>query len=142
MREKLFLLVSTAVVSVVTALGVVASPVYAAGCDRTFFGIPPWYNGLTDPANCQVKQPNKDDPNGMRSFIVKIALNIAQAAMVIVGYITIFFLIKGGFLYITAQGEPGHITAAKQTITNAIIGLIVSLLAAAIVGAISGAIKV
>lgn len=52
-----------------------------------------------------------------------------------------FFIIKGGFLYIMARGEPGNITSAKQTITNAIIGLIIALLSAAIVGAVAGVIK-
>lgn len=124
--------------SFITAASVTSTPALAA-CTDSFLGIPAWYSGLTT-AECEI-QPIGKGKDEVRVFAVKVALNIVRAALVVVGYVSLFFIIKGGFLYITARGESGNITAAKQTITNAIIGLIIALLSAAIVGAISGVIK-
>ena len=142
MRGKIFLALSLVVVSITTALGLAATPALAA-CNDHLLGIPAWYaNGVADSSTCEIKAPKSaDGPDAMRNFIIKIILNVIQAALMIVGYVAAYFIIKGGFLYVVAQGEPANLTSAKQTITNAIIGLIIALLAAAIVGAVSGAIK-
>lgn len=140
-KATTFATLSTLLVSAFTALGLVATPVYAAPCpSSSLLGIPAWYSGLQDKSTCEIVKIGKGGMD-VRVFVVKIALNIIRAALVLVGYIAVFFIIKGGFLYITARGEPAHIASAKQTITNAIIGLIIALLSAAIVGAISGAIR-
>ena len=56
-------------------------------------------------------------------------------------YVAIGFLIRGGFGYMTSSGSPEGMTAAKKTITNALVGMIIALLAASIVNAIGAAIK-
>lgn len=61
---------------------------------------------------------------------VKRAIQIFQ---VIVGIISVFMLIFGGLKYITSGGESSNISAAKNTILFAIIGLIVVALAQVIV---------
>lgn len=139
MKAKLaaFLLFFTLVTPSATAL-VFASP--AAACSDTLFGIPAWYAGLQDSA-CNVPFPKSNtNDSALPNFIIKIALNVIRAGLVIAGYVTLFFIIKGGFLYIIARGDPANIANAKKTLTNAIIGLVISLLSAAIVTAISGAI--
>lgn len=145
MKAKLFVFLAVAFTSFTTATAVVSTPAVAASCTDSLLGIPAWYSGLQKPApGCDIVAVGKTNGSGvvtLNVFITKVALNIVRAALVLVGYIAVFFIIKGGFLYIIARGEPGNITSAKQTITNAIIGLIIALLAAAIVGAISGAIK-
>lgn len=144
MKAKLFVTVSMLLVSAFTALSVVGAPAYAADCPpNDLLGIPAWYSGLrVDPSggNCDIK-PIGDGGISLNVFIVKVALNVVRAGLVIAGYVAVFFIIKGGFSYMTAQGEPGNLTTAKQTITNAIIGLIIALLSSAIVGAIAGAIN-
>jgi hypothetical protein len=70
-----------------------------------------------------------------------IVLNVLQAALVVVAYVAIFFIIKGGFMYITSAGSSDGMANAKKTITNAIIGLIICIAAASIVNAIAGLIK-
>src|SRR5438552_736331 len=45
---------------------------------------------------------------------------IATAAVV-------FFLVKGGYLYITSTGKPDALEHAKKTIKNALIGLVLVL---------------
>jgi hypothetical protein len=41
--------------------------------------------------------------------------------------IAVFFLVKGGYEYITSQGKPDSISHAKITIRNAVIGLLIVL---------------
>lgn len=115
-------------------------PVYAA-CTDTLLGIPAWYRGLQD-GSCAVKQPAQDDRgDGLSKFIWTIVLNLIQAALMIVAYVTIIYLIIGGFKYMTSTGDQSGMTAAKKTVTNAIIGLVIALLSASIVNAVAGLIS-
>ncbi len=50
-----------------------------------------------------------------------------------------FFLIRGGYIYITSTGKPDALEDAKKTIRNAAIGLVVVLSASAIVSLFQGA---
>lgn len=144
MKAKLFTVAATFLVSLFTAATFAPAPAYAADCPPdNILGIPAWYTDLReDPSggNCDIKKIGEGGMS-LNSFIVKVALNVIRAGLVLAGYVAVFFIIKGGFLYIVAQGEPSNLTAAKQTITNAIIGLIIALLSSAIVGAIAGAIN-
>lgn len=45
--------------------------------------------------------------------------------IVLAGLATAFFLIRGGYLYITSTGNPAALEEAKRTIRNALIGLVV-----------------
>lgn len=121
-----------------------AQPAYAAagpGCPDSIFAIPTWYKGLQG-ANCEITTPARDkDGKALRAFIAKIVLNVIQALLVIVAYVTVFFIMKGGFNYMTSTGSPDGMQKAKKTITNAVIGLVIASLAASIVNAIGGAIK-
>lgn len=109
-------------------------------CTASFFGIPAWYKNMQDDS-CAFKAPESGGQPDIRKTVLMIALNIIQAGMVIVGYVTVFFLISGGFRYITSAGSSDGMAAAKKTITNALIGLVIAILAASIVNAIAGAIK-
>jgi len=53
---------------------------------------------------------------------------ILQIAFALAGLVATFYLILGGYNYITAGGNPEAIEGAKATITNAIIGMIVILI--------------
>ena len=109
-------------------------------CNATFLGIPAWYRGMQDDT-CAFKAPETNGQADAKKLVLMIALNVIQAGMAIVGYVTIFFLIKGGFGYITSAGSSDGMAAAKKTITNALVGLVIAILAASIVNAIAGAIK-
>ena len=41
------------------------------------------------------------------------------------GLLMFFYLLYGGFRYLTAGGDEKAVTAAKQTLTNAVVGLII-----------------
>ena len=51
----------------------------------------------------------------------------------------VFFLIRGGYLYITSTGKPEVLEDAKKTIRNALIGLVVVLASGALVSLLTGA---
>jgi hypothetical protein len=46
-------------------------------------------------------------------------------------------IVIGGFRYVTSQGDPSHIKAAKDTILYSVIGLIVAILSFAVVQAVA-----
>lgn len=41
------------------------------------------------------------------------------------GFLVLFYLVSGGYLYLTSQGDPKSIAAAQQRITWAIVGFLV-----------------
>ncbi len=59
--------------------------------------------------------------------------NTLSALTLLAGVAAVFFLIKGGYLYITSSGKPDAIEEAKKTIKNALIGLVIVLSASVIV---------
>lgn len=127
----------------VTTLGgatfAMATPQTAnAACGDTLLTFPAWYKGLTDSA-CNVKAPT-GDKKGLSVFIWKIALNIIDMLLQVVGYVSAGFIIRGGFKYMTSIGDPGEMAKAKKIITDAVIGLGIAIFSVAIVNMISGAI--
>lgn len=116
-------------------------------CEKPFLGIPVWYRGLavldTD-GNCSVAGPGQQLSGGsgntldLGGFIWHIALNIIEIGLFIVGYIAFFFIMFGGFQFLTGGGNPAQIEKARKTILNAVIGLAISIGAVAIVNLIFG----
>ena len=58
---------------------------------------------------------------------------IVNIMLFIVGAVAVIMLIIGGIRYVTSNGAQDQVTAAKNTIMYAIIGIIVAVLAYAIV---------
>ncbi len=124
----------------ITMLGAMLAPVLAspatayAACDdkKPIMGITRWYRGLVD-SNCAVVVKNND----IGKFITMLVLNILQAGFAVAAYVTIFFIIKGGISYMTSTGSPDGMSKAKNTIKNAVVGLIIVLLSAGIVNTIA-----
>ena len=71
-----------------------------------------------------------------RGFIVRV-INIALA---LAGLIAVFFLILGGFRYVTSLGNEEAAGQAKKIILNAIIGIVIIILSFVIVRVISNAV--
>jgi hypothetical protein len=119
----------------------VATPqVTLAACNERLLTLPTWYNGLVDPATCQIQAPT-GEKDSLNKFIWTIALNIVEIILQVVAYITVAFIIVGGFKYMTSAGSSDGMVKARKTITNAVIGLILSIASVAIVNVISGALK-
>ncbi len=69
-----------------------------------------------------------------------IFTTIVNVLLFIIGAISVIMLIIGGIRYTTSAGDSGNVTAAKNTIMYALIGLIVAFLAFAVVNWVLSAI--
>ena len=81
-----------------------------------------------------------DPNNGEGPTLEEILKNVINAALFIVGAASVVMMIYGGIRYTLSAGNATHVTAAKNTIMYALIGLIVAVLAFAIVNFVLGAI--
>jgi hypothetical protein len=101
----------------------------AKDCQKSaFFGLTPWYKYLPFDDNCNVVTT---DLGGKLLILILIAT--AELLLNIAGILAVFFVIFGGFKFITSQGEPQQIAGARKTILNAIIGLIIAILSVQLV---------
>lgn len=101
--------------------------------DLAILSLPHWYDGL----QCE------DGGEGGVVFtdladIWIITANVLNMLIQAAGLIAVFMIIFGGIRYITSQGEPEKIQAAKKTLMYAIGGLILAILASTLVGFIAG----
>lgn len=101
---------------------------------QSFFGLPTWYEFLPTDANCGVKI----DFNGNPQAFWQIGLGIADILLTVAGIVAVIFIIYGGFQYITSQGEPDGTKRAKDTVVNALVGLVIVILSSAIVNFVGG----
>lgn len=107
----------------------------AASCNGRFLTFPTWYKGLPTGADCTIKSPTGEAE--LSSFIWTIVLNIIEMATQAVAYIAFFFVLLGGFQYLTSSGSPDKAAKARSTILNAIIGIVIALSATAVVNQLS-----
>lgn len=109
---------------------------FAAGCqEHLLFFLPTWYKYL-------VLAGKMEDVNGRCATVVD--LEVADLALILLavldivlrlaGLVAVAYVMFGGFKFITSQGDAEGIKKARQTITNALIGLVIALLATAFVG--------
>jgi hypothetical protein len=108
-----------------------------AGCSNGFFGLPPWYKYLPMEIDktgaCVIGQNFQLLGNGSNSGLLLIGLAIIEILLRIAGLVAFAFVVYGGALYITSQGEPQAVSKAKSTIINALIGLVIALIATGLV---------
>lgn len=110
--------------ALVMGLSIVAPTVaYAADCDPTDLNA-------TSGANCA--QGDKT-PSNLFSGEDSIFRQIVNIMLFIVGAVAVIMLIFGGIRYVTSGGAQDQVTAAKNTIMYAIIGIVVAILAFAVV---------
>lgn len=119
-------------------VGVAVPATANAACVDRFLTFPTWYRGLTD-GSCNFQALS--GANGLRDTIWKIALNIVEIILQLVGYVSVGFIIYGGFRYLTSAGSPDGNAKSRKTIINAIIGLVISIFSVGIVNVVAGAIR-
>ena len=109
---------------------------FAATCDagKTFLGLPTWYKYLDvqDDGYGGCKILIGDNGAHVKDYWL-IGLGITDILLRIAGMVAVGFIIYGGFQYMISRGEPDKTSAAKNTIINALIGLVIVLLATGIV---------
>ena len=104
--------------------------------------LKPWYSGLTNnDHSCSLKSPGADT-NSQANYIWKIALNIVDDLLQLIGYTTVGYIMYGGFLMMTSNGAPDKAAHGRKTIMSAAIGLVIALASVALVNFISSNIGV
>lgn len=85
-------------------------------------------DSVTDVCMFSNDTPKKDGgcPTGIFTTIVNVALFL-------IGAISVIMIIYGGIRYTISGGDAKNVTAAKDTILYAVVGLVVAILAYAIV---------
>jgi len=119
----------------------------ASSCNQGFLGFPAWYRGLTENNSsgdpCAIMSPNGIKPNPtLSSFIWHIIFNVVEIAIVAAAYLSGFYFLYGGFLFIVSQGKPDNAAKARTTMLNALIGLVISLAAVTIINYIIDGLKI
>ena len=111
-------------------------------CDKKgkILTLKPWYYGLTK-GDCSVKDIGSD-ADSQAKFIWKIALNIVDDLLQLIGYTTVGYIMYGGFLMMTSNGAPDKAARGRKTIMSAAIGLVIALASVALVNFISSKIGV
>lgn len=139
---KKLIVILVMLTSLLGGLIVVSQPVLAAAgsCDNSasFLGLPTWYHYLeTGPdstGKCGITGPqNSQGQFDWRAGISRIALAVVDILLRLAAIISVGFVIYGGFRYILSQGDPENTKKARNTILNAIIGLVVTAFSTAIV---------
>lgn len=103
-----------------------------AGCKSTFFEFPTWYEYLpTNPPDCVPRLTGLNDIWLIVLALTSILLRIAILAAI--GY-TLF----AGIKYASSRGNPDKLQSAKNTLFDAITGLVIVVVAAAVVGFVAG----
>ena len=83
--------------------------------------------GAANIAACNIDSAhNNDDLISDTNKIINVVLGV-------LGVVAVGVVIYGGFLFLTAQGDPGRIKKGKDSITWGIIGLIIALLSWSII---------
>jgi hypothetical protein len=85
---------------------------------------------ITSPVYASTNTPSQVVDFTRDALSVILIISAASAA---------FFLIRGGYLYITSTGKPESLEEAKKTIKNTVLGLVVVLAASSIVSLLSSA---
>ena len=127
-----------AAIAIVFSVLFVSKPVFAGQCAA----------GTSDPTCNPVCSSNIDNDakiaagcdvatDDVAPMHIENIINVAIAA---VGIIAVLVIVMGGQRYMTSNGDPGKIKAAKDMITYAVVALVVAGLAYAIVTFIGNAI--
>lgn len=102
-------------------------------CNQGFLGFPSWYRGLVYTKNtapkpeqiCDIKSPSSS--GGLSNFIWRIALNVVEIIVVAATYLSGFYFLYGGWLFIISQGKPESAAKARSIMTMAALGLVLLL---------------
>jgi hypothetical protein len=117
------------------AASALASPLthVAAACQTgTFFSFPSWDACLNHDATTGAPVLDKLDD------IWLVAFPLVESMIRAAGYISVAFIIWGGVKYIRSEGNASEMTGAKDTIRNALIGLILCVSSVAVVQYVAG----
>lgn len=109
---------------------------FACDLPQRIYGIPTWYKyleGQPDPAPPHTCRLVVDFSTAAANNLVSIGFAITEIMLFVGGIIAVAFIITGGFQYVLSQGNPDQTKTAKDTVLNAVIGLVIAILASTLV---------
>lgn len=119
----------------------------ASRCTKPFLGLKPWFAYLPDDAfadsssggkTCDVTNFKLLGDATTKSHLLPVVLALADTLVRVAGLVAVGFVIAGGILLTTSQGEPDKTKRGRGTIINALIGLVIAIVAAAVVSYVGG----
>jgi hypothetical protein len=114
----------------------------AQQCSKSFMGLKPWFAYLPDRAfesgTCNIeeffflagKDANGDD---QPSYLPPVLLAVADDLVRVAGLVAVAYVVVGGAHMIISQGDPERAKRGRETVLNALIGVVVAIAAAAVV---------
>lgn len=114
--------------------------------DSAFLGLPHWYQYLpgigvsTNPSDPHAAVACNPQLNGLNDIWLIVAA-VIEILLRLAAMIAVIMVIYGGVKFITSQGEPEATTQARNTIINALIGLLLAVMAAVFVSFVAGRIS-
>lgn len=126
-------------------VGANPAPVAARGgttanqCAKPFLGLKPWFaylpNDAFKPGTCDIEDFSLfgSTGDGSKSNIFPVLLAITDGLVRIAALVAVTYVITAGIKLTTSQGEPDKAKQARETIINALIGLVMAVIAAAVV---------
>lgn len=120
--------------AVVLGVSFVTPAIAGAACDSTQGGANLSLKNGADCAQGEGQQSSLFGDGGIFTTIVNILLFL-------IGAIAVIMLIVGGIRYVISGGDANQVTAAKNTILYAVVGIVVAILAYAAVNFVIGSLK-
>ncbi len=115
---------------------------FAASCSNssaisTFLKFPTWYEYLPSTTINGVCTPQVTSLNGIWLIVAAVIEILLRVAAII----AVIIIIIGGIQFIISQGDPNQTKKARDTIINAVIGLVISISASIVVTFVAGTIR-
>lgn len=104
-----------------------------AGCVHNFLGIPPWYKYL----EAHVSNQCAPQLNGINDIWL-IGLAVIEILTRVAVLAAIIFVVYGGIKYSASRGNTDKVTSAKNTLVDALTGLVIAIVATAAVSFVAG----
>ena len=64
-------------------------------------------------------------------------MNVVEDLLQLAGFVTVGFVIYGGFLYLTSSGDANQMANGMKTVINAAIGLVIAIASVALVNVVA-----
>lgn len=107
----------------------VMTPALATAQSSGVFSIDEQCAKAPDSAVCQERNQSTNPISGSNGIV----LNATRFIAVIAGVVSVIVIIISGIRFITSSGDPQSVTAARNTLLYAVIGLVVVIVAQALV---------
>lgn len=107
---------------------------FAQACTKDFFGLPAWYKYLNPQPGVSQCTP----PLDQLTDIWLIGLAVIELLIRVALYVGIAYVIYAGIKYSESRGNVDKATAAKNTLIDAITGVVIAMVAVALISFVGG----